>query len=155
MTPRKPPSKEAMRLKMASLCSRGEQCEADVFGKLVKSGLSMADIEAILTFLKKERFIDNERFARAFSSDKLRFGGWGRNKIRMALAAKKVESSSISKALEALPEDVYVAKLEEVARAKARGLDLSLRQDVMKLYRHLLQRGFESSLAVAVIKKLR
>lgn len=146
------PVKEALRLRMASLCSRSEQCEQDILNKLLKAGLPMPDCRNILSFLKSEHFIDNARFARAYASDKMHFSGWGRNKIRLMLASKHIDSVSISHALDALDADEYFSKLIDVAHAKAKNLNLHNRNDKMKLYRHLLSRGFESSLVAEVVR---
>lgn len=140
---------------MASLCARSEQCEADIRKKLSARLPNSADVEEIIGFLKREKFLDNARYARAFASDKARFSGWGRNKIRMALAAKRISSDIISEALEYVDPEEYESKAFAAGRAKSRSLNLSQREDAAKLYRHLLARGYESSLAMKVLHELR
>lgn len=151
---RRPPSPEAMLSRMASLCARSEQCEADIAAKLHKAGLSRDDADSIMRRLRDDRFLDNRRFARAFASDKSRFAGWGRVRIRMALAMKRIPSDIVAEALDNIDDEEYMKVMRRTARAKARTLDISLRDDRTKLYRHLLSRGYESALAVKVIKEL-
>lgn len=155
MMNKKPAEPEALRLKMADLCARSEQCEYEIRGKLRKKLLQSSEIDKIIRFLTEERFIDNERYARSFTNDKVRFAGWGRNKIRMALAYKRIPSVLISKAFEEIDEDEYKSALMRVARAKAKILDLEEYEDRAKLYRHLLSKGYESALASKAIAAIR
>ncbi len=143
-----------MLSRMASLCARSEQCEADIAAKLHKAGLSRDDADSIMRRLRDDRFLDNRRFARAFASDKSRFAGWGRVRIRMALAMKRIPSDIVAEALDNIDDEEYMEAMRRTARAKTRTLDISLRDDRNKLYRHLLSRGYESALAVKVIKEL-
>lgn len=153
----KPITAEAAKLRMASLCARSEQCEADIRQKLYRLGLSSSEVQKIVSSLIDERFIDNARFARSFARDKVRFASWGRNKIRLALAAKRMTSSDITQGLEAIEEKDYHEALHRVALAKARDLDLNGaegRENRIKLFRHLLSRGFESDLVSKTVNTL-
>lgn len=152
---KKPPSPEAVRLRMAGLCARSEQCESDIRAKILRAGLTPEECRGILEFLKREKFIDDARFARAYVRDKVKFAGWGRNKIRMGLRAKGICGTSASEALQAIDSTAYREAALKAARSKSRNLNLHTREDNMKLYRHMLSRGFESPIAVDVIKELR
>jgi recX family len=148
---------EAARIRMADLCARSEQCEADIRQKLYRLGLASGEVQKIIESLTLESFIDNARFARSFARDKCRFSSWGRNKIRLALAAKRISPQDIAQGLEAIEEKDYLDALRRVAAAKARGLDLTGpdgRENRIKLFRHILSRGFESDLATKAIKEL-
>lgn len=92
MIKKKTANPDTLRLKMADLCARSEQCEYEIREKLRKQMLPSSEIEKILSFLIKERFIDNSRYAHSFTNDKVRFSGWGRNKIRQALALRRIPS---------------------------------------------------------------
>ena len=54
---------DAAKLRMADLCARSEQCEADIRQKLYRLGLSSVEVQQIITQLIDEKFIDNARFA--------------------------------------------------------------------------------------------
>lgn len=119
--------------------------------------LPVADIDRIICFLIENRFIDDERFAKSFTNDKVRFSGWGRNKIRQALSFKRIPSDIISEALLEIDSKEYNKTLFKAATAKARNLDMEEYDDRAKLYRFLISRGYESSLvvqAIAAIRKL-
>lgn len=138
----------------AALCSRSEQCEADLRRKFFERSLPAADAETAVNWLYDHNFLNEKRFACAFARDKARFNHWGRVKIRLHLQARKISSDSIAEALNAIDEAEYVAGLESIARSQARNLDLTLYDDRLKLGRRLLSRGFESNLVSQTIKAL-
>ena len=142
---KKPVTAEEAKLKMASLCSRSEQCEADVSNKLYKLGLSSGERTEIINYLKEERFIDNSRFAKAFARDKARFSYWGPKKIKAALALKKISSSEINEALSEVDEEDWTNALMKSAISKSRNLDLCGEEGYenrRKLFTFLIGRGF-------------
>ena len=138
---------------MADLCSRSEQCTNDILNKLLKAGLTRNQSEEIIDFLVLEKFISDRRFAKAYANDKLRFSGWGKYKIRTGLYLKHIPSDLITEAIDNLNEDTYKEVLQKVGDSKAKGLSLTDRKNAQKLYRHLLSRGFESSDALAEVKR--
>lgn len=140
---------------MADLCSRSEQCENDVLQKILKAGIPYPAAKNILDFLISDKFIDNARFARAYARDKVRFSGWGRRKIKMMLAAKRISSEDITEAIEAIDLKEYAEALKRAGVAKARNLNLNLREDSAKFYRHLIGRGFESKYVVQLMEAIR
>ncbi len=85
----------------------------------------------------------------------VRFACWGRYKIRLHLVAKHIDPDVIPESLREIDEEEYEESLKRVALNKSRGLDLNTREGNVKLYRFLLTRGFESGLAVKIIKELR
>lgn len=151
---KKPLDKESALLKMADLCSRGEQAPADIRRKLILRGLSHSDVEEVMGRLTRDSFLDTARFARSFANDKLRFSGWGRFKIRAALAAKSIPAADIGAAIDGLDPEEYDAAIRRVAAAKASSLDLSSVADRRRLFRLLASRGFESPLIVSTIRSL-
>ncbi|MBD5272026.1 MAG: RecX family transcriptional regulator [Bacteroides sp.] len=154
MIRKKPITKEAALLKMADLCARGEHCAFEIREKLRKMQLAASDANEIVEYLEENRYIDDSRFARAFARDKVKFSGWGKNKIRMALAMKRIPSAEISSALEEIDPEEYMAVAVNAAKAKARNLDLSDYNDKGKLYRHLASRGFEGSVISKAIQSI-
>ena len=147
-------TKEEALVKMAGLCARSEQCESDIVRKLRAKMLSQIDIAWVIDELKRGRFLDNGRFAVAYARDKVRFSSWGRLKVRAGLAARRINGSIVSEALENIDAEDYAAALSRTANAKARSVDLSGRDGRVKLYRYLLSRGFEPDLAMAEIREL-
>lgn len=152
---KKPPTVEGARLRMADLCARAEHCEYEITEKLRRMQLSSSQIREVLDFLIQERFVDNARYAAAYARDKVRFSAWGRAKIRMYLASKRIPAALIADALNEIDDKDYAEALSRAACFKAKELDLSDYEDRTKLYRHLASRGFESALISREIGRLR
>lgn len=148
------PTADEMLVRMAGLCAGAEQCAADIRIKILRQGFSHEDADRMIEYLQSNRYLDESRYARAYSVDKVRFSGWGRMKIKMGLRAKGISDSNISMALEYIPESDYKEALLKVMNSKARGLDLSEVKDRQKLYRHVAGRGFESQLIISSMRQI-
>ncbi|MBD5291288.1 MAG: RecX family transcriptional regulator [Bacteroides sp.] len=151
----KAPDPEAVMVRLAGLCARSEQCEADIRKKLLAARIQAADAEKIVERLRADGFINDARFAGSYARDKVRFSAWGRNKVRLGLMAKRIPSEIIDEALASVERKDYIEALLRAAAAKARTLDLEDFDDRARLYRHLLSRGFESGLASKAVARMR
>jgi regulatory protein len=129
----------------AALCSRREYCVSQMREKLAAWGLPDDARERVIQRLVDERFIDEQRFARAYAMDKMRYNHWGRVKISQMLRLMGIPAALRETALEELPADEYTAILQRLARQKRPALkarnDYELRG---KLMRFLVGRGFEA-----------
>ena len=153
--PRKPLSAEAALMRMADLCARSEQCSWEILEKLRKLGLGVGERRKIVEDLTERKFIDDSRYAGSYSRDKLRFAGWGPLKIRAGLYAKHISGSVIAEVLEALDDDEIQDMAMKCGRIKSRSLNLALREDCIKLMRHLASRGFPSGVCGKVLHALK
>lgn len=139
----------------ASLCSIAEKSEADIRWKLSDWGIDDAESARILSHLKKEKFLDETRFATAFVRDKFRFSQWGRVKIAYALRQKEVSEAIVADALCLIDDDEYAEVLLELLRNKKKSLKSgSDYEKSAKLVRFAQSRGFESDIIFKTIKKL-
>ncbi|MDE6085115.1 MAG: RecX family transcriptional regulator, partial [Muribaculaceae bacterium] len=109
--------------KLQEQCARSEMCSHEVLVKLHKWAIPESVSLKILALLKRDRFIDDARFASAFVRDKVVFNRWGRSKIRMALASKHLDRDIINDAIEEIDEEEYSRALCEVLQAKCRSID--------------------------------
>ncbi len=131
----------------AALCSKSEYCSTEIDDKLSAWGITPPDRETIIGRLTAEKFIDDQRFARLFARDKLRFNRWGKIKISYALQQKKIPASYIREALEQIDTTLYEQTLASLITAKARTLtDEDEYQRRNKIYRFALGHGFEPDL---------
>jgi regulatory protein len=100
--------------------------------------------EPILDQLRVENFINDERFATAFTNDKLKLSKWGKTKIRYALQSKLIENHAIEKALGQIDSVVYEKIALSLINSKIRQArepdENKLKQKVL---RFLASRGFE------------
>ena len=155
---KKPLSVEEATLKMASLCARSERCVSEIDRKLFQLGLNSSQRRDIIGYLKEEKYIDENRFAKSFVNDKVRFSAWGPYKIRLALSQLKISSSLISETLKTVDDALWEEALMKNARSKARQLNLSGEDSIKereKIFHYPLSRGFTSSQAKRAILNLK
>lgn len=139
----------------AALCSGSEHCSSEIRKKLLLWGLSPTLAEKATDFLTDEKYIDNQRFCRAYCLDKFRYNHWGRIKISQMLRLLEMDSTDISEGLEAIPEEEYQEVLQHILKQKNKQLrdsDPYIRKG--KLIRHALSRGFETDLILKAAEKL-
>lgn len=137
---------ELLKSKASAYCALSEHCLSEVGDKLISWGASAEQKELVLDWLQDENYISEERYCRAFVADKIRFQGWGKQKISLALAQKRLPKSLVREALDAFPEEEYLAKLADLAEKKSRQLAAEEpRQAQNKLLRFLASRGFSFS----------
>lgn len=138
----------------AALCSGSEHCSSEIRKKLLLWGLTSAQAEKAISFLIKEKYIDNSRFCRAYCLDKFRYNHWGRIKICQMLRMLEMEANNIDEGLNAIPEEEYQEVLSHVLSQKNRQLkdsDPFIRKG--KLVRHALSRGFETHLTLELVEQ--
>ena len=150
----KPLSSDQVLDKMAKYCAYQERCEKEVVDKLKTFEISEKDREDILRYLIDNRFVSNERFAKAFVRGKINQSGWGLNKIRFHLMQKGIDKEIIDEALQSFDEEAYRQRLIEVLKTKAKTVKAANDFDKnRKLAAYAMQKGFESSLVWEVLKE--
>ena len=141
--------------KAAAYCAAAEHCRSEVQTKLLQWGASAGQAGDILDQLEDQGFISESRYCAAFVNDKIRFQGWGKEKIRMALKQKRLPNSLIEEAIDAFPQEEYEEQMYAIIARKAATLsdaDPYLRQ--AKLARFLASRGFSYSDAADAISSI-
>lgn len=58
------------------LCARAERSEEDARRLMTRWGVAPADRERVLERLRRDRFIDDARYAEAFVREKINLSGW-------------------------------------------------------------------------------
>ncbi len=128
-------------------CSLNEKCEDDVQKKLKEWKAHPSLFTAILNDLKKEKYIDEERYVKAFARDKFRFSKWGKIKIAYALKGKKISDENIQKGLDAVDQNDYSDFIEKEVKLKfasVKGKDDFEKKG--KTLRYMAGKGFELEL---------
>lgn len=145
--------KTALSKAMAQ-CSRREYCCEDIRNKLDSWGVGISDSERIIGTLLKENFINESRFASAFVKDKFRYNKWGKIKISMHLRAKKIPSDIIKTALDEIDYDVYSNTIKSIIVSHRKTVKAKNQYDLRaKLLRHVLSKGFESSIVYEILNE--
>ena len=87
------------------LCAKSEHSTGDAMRLMNRWHVAQEKRHEVLDKLIKLKFIDNRRFAEAYTRDKLRFQGWGKRKIRSGLMGKGVEREIIDAVLAEVESD--------------------------------------------------
>ena len=130
-------------LQLAALCAQAEHCQHEMREKMKRWGLDEAAQERVVSRLVKERFVDDERYARAFVKDKVHYNKWGRRKVQQALWMKHIDDDIQHRVLDEVDDKAYLEVLRPLLKQKRKatkaGSDYELNQ---KLVRFALGRGF-------------
>lgn len=130
-------------LKLSTLCAMGEQCREDVKRKMKRWEMDDDVIERIVARLVKERFIDEERYTKAFVRDKFRYNHWGRVRIEQELKMRHIDDRHIVSGLEELKDEDNLHALKEMIQKKRLSVKGKNKYEIKgKLIRFALGRGF-------------
>lgn len=130
-------------LQLAALCAQAEHCQQEMRDKMKRWEIDETVQNRIIARLVKERYIDDERYARAFVKDKIRYNKWGRRKVQQALWQKRIDDDIQRHVLDEIEEKEYLDVLRPLLKQKRKTIkaqsDYELNQ---KLMRFALSRGF-------------
>jgi regulatory protein len=138
--------------KATSFCAYQERCLSEIKEKLYEWEASQEESEAIINQLIKEKYIDEERFAKTYAGSKFRTKKWGRLKIKFMLKQKNISTTLINKGLQEINAEEYYETLKTLALQKKEALRNKF--DKGKLYNYLISKGFESDLVQEVIREI-
>jgi regulatory protein len=134
-----------MLQKSEAFCAYQERSSHEVLEKLKRLGAQEGEIIQVINSLIENKFLDDERFAKAYVVGKLRIKHWGVNKIKQGLQLKRIDREIIDQAIQNMyHEENYFGILQDVAMRKWQELykekDPWMRKQ--KLFRFLASRGF-------------
>ena len=131
-------------LQLAALCAQAEHCQQEMRDKMRRWELDETVQNRIISRLVKERYIDDERYARAFVKDKIRYNKWGRRKVQQGLWQKHIDADIQQRVLDEIDDKEYLDVLRPLLKQKRKSIkaanDYELNQ---KLVRFALGRGFD------------
>lgn len=130
-------------LQLAAVCAQAEHCPQEMRDKMTRWGVDPEAQERVVARLVKERYIDEERYARAFVKDKIRYQKWGRRKVQQGLWQKRIPDEIQQQVLSEMDDEAYLSILRPLLKQKRKTTkaqsDYELNQ---KLVRFALGRGF-------------
>lgn len=149
-------NKEQALNRASGLCVKSEHCESDIRLKLRQWSITPDDADDIIQQLKKHKFIDEQRYARAFVREKSKFNKWGEIKIKHALFAKGIDSEVINEALEEnIDKDNETGNLVALLKNKRKSIKDDDKQAVrIKLMRFAAGRGYSLDQISKALKEM-
>jgi regulatory protein len=134
-------------------CAYQERSQQEARDKLYEWGLWPEAVENTISELITAGFLNEERFAKAYTLGKFRQKAWGKIKIKQGLKLKKVPEVLIKKALLLIDGDVYLDTLTQLLNKKAALLkEKEGYKRNYKLQQYAMSRGFEGDLILFVLK---
>ena len=136
-------SEQGAFLQLSALCAQAEHCQHEMLEKMRKWELTDEAQARVMQRLIEGRYVDDERYARAFVRDKIRYNKWGRRKVEQALWQKHIDEDIRRQVLDEVDDEEYLSVLRPLLRQRRKSTkadnDYQLNQ---KLMRFALGRGF-------------
>ena len=142
------------KARLTAECSRREISSGQARHKLIQwlskdsplTDRQEKEIEETISSLKKDKYIDDARFAKAFTRDKLRFSKWGPEKILRGLSEAGVEQSIAEEAVND-QEDLALQVLADLLSKKRQDLEKKAEKKAAEDHRKLkvLERQLKDS----------
>ncbi|MBO5895579.1 MAG: RecX family transcriptional regulator [Alistipes sp.] len=137
------------------LCSRAEKSSGDALRLMRTWGVEAREQQGVLDKLQEMRFIDDNRYAEAYTREKSAMAGWGARKIAQQLRLKGVSGEIISRVLKSLDSDEQAERIEEKLRRKLRTTKYNSLFDLRgKLLRYGLGLGYDYDMVIEAIDKV-
>lgn len=127
-------------------CAHSEQCESGMRQKLITWGAPSTVLDAIISRLRADDYINDFRYAAAYCRGKLVGQRWGRQKVLYQLRAKHLPKDAIEAGMAQVDDETYFAIMNDEAAKKLRQLGGGSTPDNRRrLVSFLVSRGYTPS----------
>ena len=141
--------------KLTAACSKAEHCKEDMRRKMERWEVAEDVQEKVIAYLEKERYIDEERYARYFIRAKKEYNHWGERKIEQALYMKRIPKDIYEPILKEICNNDFYDILKSLLQNKKRSVKASSDFELRgKLIMFAMQRGFTYDQILEVINDL-
>lgn len=138
--------------KAKRFCNFQDRSEMEVLSKLKFWNCKPEWIPEIINELKKERFLDEQRFANSFARGKFRMNSWGKLKIMAALLQRNISQDLINKALNEIDENDYRNTLANLLEKKWKTTTGEYNSKINKTASYAINKGYESGLVFEILR---
>lgn len=148
---------ETLKVKKAAwrLISFKPRSEKELRERLAMKKADPARVDEVVEALKREKLIDDERFAKLFALSRVQGRAMGRQLVRRELAAKGLDARSVERAMEAVADIDEMSVAMELARTRLRSMrSVPAEAKRRRLHGLLMRRGFASQVIFNVIRTL-
>lgn len=149
---RKPKSAEQALAALMRLCARSEKSSGDALRLMRTWEVAEGARQSVLQKLIDQRFIDDRRYAEAYTREKSSLAGWGKRKIALQLRQKGVSRDIVDEVLASLNTDEQSERLADKLRRKMRSTKAANQYELRgKLLRYALSLGYDYDMATSAI----
>lgn len=113
-------TEEQALARLTALCASAEHCTGEMIDKMTKWEIPEEAQARIMEHLVSNKYVDDERYCRAFVHDKMEYNHWGRRKIEQALYVKHVDKAIQTKVLDEIPDSDFIDILRPLLDQKRR-----------------------------------
>jgi len=149
-------TQEEAWLQLQTYCKEKERCQAQAVAQLLDLNITETVIKQIITDLKQQDLLNEDRFACAYVRDKMKSKKWGRQRLIKELTFLKIPVNSIKKAFSEIDNTEYIATLKAILIQKT--ALYRLKNDAFETRKkaaiYALKKGYEQSLIWVVINEL-
>ncbi len=129
------------------IVSRKRYTEAEMRSKLElffkrKGMFGKESIEKVIRRLEELNYLNDEEYARAYLSDRVKFRPKGKFLLKMELSKKGVSKELVNKTIDSLEIDEYEMAMDVLEKAGKKWAKLPIVEQRNKAYSHLAARGF-------------
>jgi len=128
--------------KLERYCAYQDRCTQEVLTKIKSFQVEETDTHKLIQLLKNDGFIDDERYVQSFIRGKVGIKQWGKQKIRISLLQKGINEELIDKYLEDITPQQYTDNLQTAIRKWTQSHGKITKENIIKLYRHLMAKGY-------------
>jgi SOS response regulatory protein OraA/RecX len=139
------------------MLARRELSEHQIRARLVGRDFGLAEINEAVARLKQHHSLDDSRVASALAREELLIKGHGRIRAERQMKAAGLAPLLIHEALEATLAEIDIDQLVVAALSRRLRHGQTLEDDstFRRLYRYLIDQGFDSNQALAALKAYR
>ena len=137
-----------------NLCARQDRSHQYIRQKFYDWQVNSSHVEALITDLIEVKFLDEERFAKAYAKGKFNQNKWGRNKIKEGLKQHRIDGYCLNSGLNEISNQNYLNSINKLIDKKNNLLKESnqfIRNK--KIANYLISKGYESNLVWDEIRK--
>ncbi|GEQ84628.1 recombinase RecX [Patiriisocius marinistellae] len=145
---------EEAKRKLEKYCAYQERCHKEINKKLKEMRMIPQAIDEVIGHLLEHNFLNETRFAQAYTRGKFRQKKWGRIRITRELKIRQISAYNLKLALKEIPEGEYQDTFETLFEKRVSQLktEKDNQKKRKKIADYLLYRGWESAM---IYEKLR
>lgn len=147
---------EQAKEKLERYCAYQERSHKQIEEQLYKMRMIPQAQEVIITHLIQHNFLNESRFAQAYSRGKFRIKKWGKKRITQGLKQHGVSAYNIKLGLAQIDPEAYRETFDALVEKRLN--DLTSEKNILKKKRKLLDylayRGWETELIYEALSRL-